>query len=59
MGLLSAIGIGALYVIGFTAAGPAGGSLAAWIQSAVYGGAIVSGSWFAICQSIAMSPLTP
>jgi len=40
--------------IGFTAGGVAAGSLAAAIQSAVYGGAVGAGSLFALCQSIAM-----
>ncbi|CAE6371103.1 unnamed protein product [Rhizoctonia solani] len=39
-------------LIGFTASGVAAGSLAAAIQSAVYGAAVPAGSLFAIMQSI-------
>ena len=59
MGILTAAGLFALGAIGFAATGPVAGSIAAIIQSTVYGGAVASGSVFAILQSIAMSPLTP
>ncbi|CAE6489260.1 unnamed protein product [Rhizoctonia solani] len=39
-------------LLGFTASGIAAGSLAAAIQSAVYGAAVPAGSLFAIMQSI-------
>ncbi|EJC98984.1 uncharacterized protein FOMMEDRAFT_170768 [Fomitiporia mediterranea MF3/22] len=44
-------GLGA---IGFSAAGPVAGSIAAGIQSSVYGGAVGAGSLFAFCQSLTM-----
>ena len=44
----------ALSAIGFTAVGPAAGSIAAWAQAVVYGGAIPAGGLFAILQSIGM-----
>ncbi|KAF7310332.1 hypothetical protein MIND_00407300 [Mycena indigotica] len=44
--------VGGLNVIGFGASGVVGGSLAAGIQSVFYGGAVTSGSAFAIAQSI-------
>ena len=59
MGILTGIAVTILGIIGFAATGPVGGSIAAAIQAGVYGGAVGAGSWFAICQSIAMSPLTP
>lgn len=59
MGLLTGIAVTILGIIGFAVTGPVGGSLAAFIQSAVYGGAVASGSWFAICQSVAMAAPTP
>ena len=40
-----------LGAIGFTGAGIAAGSVAAYIQSAVYGGSVASGSVFALLQS--------
>ncbi|KAG9091532.1 hypothetical protein FRC06_000525 [Ceratobasidium sp. 370] len=47
---------GAVFVIppllGFTAAGVAAGSIAAGLQSALYGGAVSAGSWFAVMQSV-------
>jgi len=46
--------VGVLGLIGFGAAGPVAGSLAAAIQSAFYGGAVTGGSLFAVLQSIAM-----
>ncbi|KAG8728890.1 hypothetical protein FRC10_004487 [Ceratobasidium sp. 414] len=39
-------------ILGFTATGVAAGSIAAGIQSVVYGGAVSAGSWFAIMQSV-------
>ena len=41
----------ALGAVGFTSAGVAVGSIAAGIQSAVYGGSVAAGSLFALCQS--------
>ncbi|KAG8945991.1 hypothetical protein FRC04_012110 [Tulasnella sp. 424] len=49
-----AIAVGALNLIGFGSLGPVAGSIAAGIQSAVYGGAVGAGSIFALCQSAAM-----
>ncbi|KIO20251.1 hypothetical protein M407DRAFT_139678 [Tulasnella calospora MUT 4182] len=49
-----ALAVGALNLVGFGSAGPVAGSIAAGIQSAVYGGAVTSGSIFALCQSAAM-----
>ncbi|KAL0063767.1 hypothetical protein AAF712_009324 [Marasmius tenuissimus] len=48
--LLPTAGIATLNAVGFTTSGVAAGSLAAGIQSAVYGGA--TGGLFSICQSI-------
>lgn len=59
MGFLAACAVTILGIIGFAATGPVGGSIAAFIQSAVYGGAVGAGSWFAIAQSIAMTAPTP
>ena len=59
MGLLAGLAVTVLGVIGFAVAGPVGGSLAAYIQSVVYGGAVATGSWFAICQAAAMAAPTP
>jgi hypothetical protein len=59
MGVLTGILVTILGAIGFAATGPVGGSIAALIQSAVYGGAVSAGSWFAIAQSIAMASPTP
>jgi len=56
MGFLTYFILGA---IGFAATGPVAGSIAAGVQSAVYGGAVQSGSIFAILQSIAMLAPTP
>ena len=44
----------ALSTVGFTVVGPAAGSIAAWVQAVVYGGAIPAGGLFAILQSIGM-----
>lgn len=44
-----------LRVIGFSSIGPVAGSLAAFIQSFFYGGAVASGSIFAFMQSTAMT----
>ncbi|KAG9030319.1 hypothetical protein FS837_003294 [Tulasnella sp. UAMH 9824] len=49
-----ALAVGALNLVGFSSVGPVAGSLAATIQSIVYGGAVGSGSIFALCQSAAM-----
>ena len=59
MGVLAYLAVTVLGIIGFAVTGPVGGSFAAYIQSAYYGGAVVSGSWFAIAQSIAMTSPTP
>lgn len=40
--------------LGFSAVGPVAGSIAAGIQSVVYGGAVAKGSLFAAAQSAAM-----
>ncbi|KAJ7117451.1 hypothetical protein C8R44DRAFT_790750 [Mycena epipterygia] len=48
-----AILVGTLNVMGFSASGIVGGSVAAGIQASVYGGAITSGSMFAMAQSAA------
>lgn len=40
-----------LGAVGFTTAGVAAGSIAASVQSAVYGGSVASGSAFALLQS--------
>ncbi|KAJ7500312.1 hypothetical protein B0H11DRAFT_1909267 [Mycena galericulata] len=45
--------VGTLNLLGFSASGVVGGSIAASIQSAVYGGAIASGSAFSMAQSAA------
>ncbi|KAG8913266.1 hypothetical protein FRC00_002752 [Tulasnella sp. 408] len=49
-----ALAVGALNLVGFSSVGPVAGSLAATIQSIFYGGAVGSGSIFALCQSAAM-----
>jgi hypothetical protein len=59
MGVLTWIAITVLGVIGFAVTGPVAGSLAALIQSTVYGGAVASGSVFATLQGIAMAAPTP
>jgi hypothetical protein len=59
MGVLAWIGITILGVIGFAVTGPVAGSLAAIVQSSVYGGTVAAGSWFAVAQSIAMAAPTP
>ncbi|KAG9003995.1 hypothetical protein FRB95_001618 [Tulasnella sp. JGI-2019a] len=52
--VLPAIAVGGLGLLGFSAAGPVAGSIAAMIQSTCYGGAVASGSAFALAQSAAM-----
>lgn len=59
MGFLTYGLVSILGAIGFGVSGPVGGSIAAGLQSAIYGGAVTSGSWFAIAQSIAMTLPTP
>ncbi|KAG8945993.1 hypothetical protein FRC04_012112 [Tulasnella sp. 424] len=49
-----ALAVGGLKLIGFRSVGPLAGSIAARIQSAVYGGAVRSRSIFALCQSAVM-----
>ncbi|KAG8979719.1 hypothetical protein FRB90_007997, partial [Tulasnella sp. 427] len=49
-----ALAVGALGLVGFSAIGPVAGSIAAAIQSVIYGGAVGAGSLFALCQSAAM-----
>ena len=41
----------ALGAVGFTSAGVEAGSIAASVQSTVYGGSVVPGSLFSLCQS--------
>ena len=41
----------ALGAVGFTSTGVAVGSIAAGVQSALYGGSVAAGSVFALCQS--------
>ncbi|KAF8707529.1 hypothetical protein RHS03_03386, partial [Rhizoctonia solani] len=55
IGAGAAVGVGVFVappLLGFTTAGVAAGSVAALVQSAVYGGAVQAGSAFAIMQSI-------
>ena len=59
MGCLTYLFVTILGVIGFAVTGPVAGSLAALIQSTVYGGAVASGSWFALAQGVAMAAPTP
>ena len=59
MGVLSWVAITVLGVIGFAVTGPVAGSLAAAIQSSVYGGSVAAGSWFAVAQATAMAAPTP
>jgi hypothetical protein len=59
MGVLTWVAITVLGIIGFAVTGPVAGSLAAIIQSTVYGGAVTAGSWFAVAQGIAMAAPTP
>ncbi|XP_067142094.1 uncharacterized protein [Centruroides vittatus] len=49
--------VGVVGALGFGAIGVTAGSIAAGIQSAVYGGSVASGSIFAICQSIGAAGL--
>ncbi|KAJ7034434.1 hypothetical protein C8F04DRAFT_1234284 [Mycena alexandri] len=48
-----AILVGTLNILGFSASGVVGGSIAAGIQSVLYGGYVASGSAFALAQSAA------
>ena len=57
MGLIVSAVTAVLGAVGFSAAGPVAGSIAAGIQSAVYGGAVAKGSLFACAQSITMAPV--
>ena len=41
----------ALGAVGFTSTGVAAGSIAAGVQSTLYGGSVAAGSVFALCQS--------
>jgi hypothetical protein len=59
MGFLTYLGVTTLGVIGFAVTGPVAGSVAAIIQSSVYGGTVTAGSLFSIAQSIAMAAPTP
>lgn len=59
MGLITWLTVTTLGVIGFAVTGPVAGSVAAGIQSTVYGGAVGAGSWFAWAQSVAMASPTP
>lgn len=56
MGIFTFIALTALSVIGFGPAGVLAGSIAATVQSVVYGGAVASGSIFALLTSFAMTP---
>jgi hypothetical protein len=56
MGLLTFIALAALGAVGFGPVGIVGGSIAATIQSVFYGGAVASGSVFALLTSFAMTP---
>ncbi|PCH38591.1 hypothetical protein WOLCODRAFT_64885 [Wolfiporia cocos MD-104 SS10] len=47
----------ALVVVGFSAAGPVAGSIAAGIQACI--GNVAAGSLFAVCQSVAMGGAIP
>ena len=44
MGFFAAVGVTVLGIIGFAATGPVGGSLAALIQSGIYGAAVPAGA---------------
>jgi hypothetical protein len=59
MGFLTYVAVTGLGIIGFAVTGPVAGSIAAIVQSSVYGGAVATGSWFAIAQSVAMAAPTP
>ncbi len=59
MGFLTYLAVTGLGAIGFATTGPVAGSLAAIIQSTVYGGAVTSGSLFAMAQAAAMAAPTP
>ena len=59
MGVLTWLAVTGLGIIGFAATGPVAGTLAAGIQSSVYGGAVTAGSWFAWAQATAMAAPTP
>ncbi|KAH8085995.1 hypothetical protein BXZ70DRAFT_556654 [Cristinia sonorae] len=48
----------ALSIIGFGAAGPVAGSIAAGIQAG-FGGVVTAGGWFATAQSVAMGGALP
>jgi len=48
-----ALALGALNIVGFSAIGPVAGSLAAALQSVIYGGATTG--VFSVCQSFAMT----
>lgn len=58
MGLLAGAIVGPFFIsaiisfMGFTSAGVASGSVAAGVQSAIYGGTVGTGSIFAILQSV-------
>ncbi|KAJ7615545.1 hypothetical protein FB45DRAFT_935949 [Roridomyces roridus] len=49
-----AVLVGTLNLLGFSATGVVSGSIAAGIQSAVYGGAVASGSLFSMAQAATM-----
>lgn len=51
------IGVPLLGAIGFSAAGPVAGSMAAGAQAFV--GNVAAGSFFAAAQAAAMAPVTP
>ncbi|KAM7183068.1 hypothetical protein V8F33_013826 [Rhypophila sp. PSN 637] len=53
--LLGALAAPILGAFGFGPLGPIAGSLAAFIQSTVYGAAVPAGSLFALLQRLAMT----
>lgn len=52
---LTAVITTSLSFVGFTMSGIAAGSIAAWVQSILYAGAIPAGGFFALMQSIGMT----
>ncbi|KAH6670294.1 hypothetical protein F5X68DRAFT_265045 [Plectosphaerella plurivora] len=54
-GLSYASSIALLNSLGFGSIGVAGGSLAAFLQSTIFGAAVPAGSWFATMTSLGMT----